>query len=95
MIGAVVFDAGELSDSTLPTEPGKTPVIHRMRMTCGPWPFRAYVVPIVLVWDEASRLGTCCAGSRSGPGNHLCWMMPSSSRPGTIDDQQRKTCVLT
>lgn len=67
-MGAVVFDAGELSDSTLPTEPGKTPVIHRMRMTCGPWPFRAYVVPIVLVWGEASRPGTCCAGSRSGPG---------------------------
>ena len=55
MIGAVVFDAGELSDSTLLTEPGKTPVIRRMRVTCGSWPLGAYVVPIVLVWGEASR----------------------------------------
>ncbi len=46
---------GELSDSTILTEPepGKTRVIRRIRMRCGPWPFRAYVVPIVLVWGEA------------------------------------------
>jgi hypothetical protein len=24
-----------------------------MRLNCGPWPFRAYVVSIVLVWAEA------------------------------------------
>jgi hypothetical protein len=24
-----------------------------MRLSCGPWPFRAYVVPIVLIWGEA------------------------------------------
>ena len=46
---------GELSDSCLLTEPepGKTRVIRRMRMRCGPWPFWAYVVPIVLIWGEA------------------------------------------
>jgi len=46
---------GQLSDSCLLTEPepGKTRVIRRMRLRCGPWPFRAYVVPIVLVWGEA------------------------------------------
>jgi glyoxylase-like metal-dependent hydrolase (beta-lactamase superfamily II) len=46
---------GELSDSTLlaEPEPGTTRVIRRMRLSCGPWPFRAYVVPIVLVWGEA------------------------------------------
>jgi len=46
---------GELSDSTILTEPepGKTRVVRRMRMRCGPWPFRAYVAPIVLVWGEA------------------------------------------
>ena len=46
---------GELSDSTILTEPepGQTRVVRRMRMRCGPWPFRAFVVPIVLVWGEA------------------------------------------
>jgi hypothetical protein len=46
---------GELSDSTVlaEPEPGTTPVIRRMRLSCGPWPFRAYVVPVVLVWGEA------------------------------------------
>ena len=46
---------GELSDSMLLTEPepGKTRLIRRMRMRCGPWPFQAYVVPIVLIWGEA------------------------------------------
>jgi hypothetical protein len=46
---------GELSDSTVLTEPepGTTRMIRRMRLSCGPWPFRAYVVPIVLVWGEA------------------------------------------
>ena len=46
---------GEISGSTLLTEPkpGTTRVIRRMRLRCGPWPFRAYVVPIVLIWGEA------------------------------------------
>ncbi|MGZ6831681.1 MAG: hypothetical protein ACXVGN_00730 [Mycobacteriaceae bacterium] len=30
-----------------------TRVIRRMRLSCGPRPFRAYVVPIVLIWGEA------------------------------------------
>ncbi len=68
VIGAVVFDAGELSDSTPLAERGKTPVIRRMRMACAPWPLGAYAVPIVLVWGEASRPGTCCAGSKGRPG---------------------------
>jgi glyoxylase-like metal-dependent hydrolase (beta-lactamase superfamily II) len=46
---------GELSDSFLLTEPepGQTRVVRRMRLRCEPWPFRAFVVPIVLVWGEA------------------------------------------
>jgi hypothetical protein len=46
---------GELSDSCLliESEPGTTRVIRRMRLRCGPRLFRAYVVPIVLVWGEA------------------------------------------
>jgi hypothetical protein len=45
---------GELSDSFLLTEPepGTTRLIRRMRLSCGPWPFRAYAVPIVLIWGE-------------------------------------------
>jgi F420H(2)-dependent quinone reductase len=46
---------GELSDSTLLTEPapGTTRIVRRMRLRCGAWPFRAYFVPIVLIWGEA------------------------------------------
>ena len=46
---------GELSDSTVLTEPepGTTRVIRRMRLSCGRWPFRVYAVPIVLIWGEA------------------------------------------
>jgi hypothetical protein len=45
---------GEVSDSSLLTEPepGTTRVVRRMRLRCGPWLFRVYVVPIVLVWGE-------------------------------------------
>jgi hypothetical protein len=45
---------GELSDSHLLTEPepGRTRVVRRMRMTCGPRAFRALAVPIVLIWGE-------------------------------------------
>jgi hypothetical protein len=46
---------GQISDSYLLTEPqpGQTRLIRRMRLRCGPWPFRAYVVPVVLIWGEA------------------------------------------
>jgi hypothetical protein len=46
---------GELSDSFLLTEPqpGTTRLIRRMRLRCGPRAFRAYVVPVVLIWGEA------------------------------------------
>lgn len=46
---------GELSDSLLLTEPepGKTRLVRRMRMTCGPWAFRALAVPVVLLWGDA------------------------------------------
>ncbi len=46
---------GEVSDSFLlaEPEPGTTRVIRRMRLRCGPRPFPAYVVPIVLIWGEA------------------------------------------
>ncbi len=47
--------SGEISDSFLLTEPepGTTRLIRRMRLGCGPWPFRAYAVPVVLIWGEA------------------------------------------
>jgi hypothetical protein len=46
---------GELSNSYLLTEPepGKTRLVRRMRMACGPWPFRALALPIVLLWGDA------------------------------------------
>ena len=46
---------GEISDSFLLTqpEPGKTRIVRRMRLACGPWPFRAIAVPIVAIWGEA------------------------------------------
>jgi glyoxylase-like metal-dependent hydrolase (beta-lactamase superfamily II) len=47
--------SGEISDSFLLTqpEPGTTRLIRRMRLSCEPWPIRAYFVPIVLIWGEA------------------------------------------
>ena len=47
--------SGEISDSFLLTEPqpGTTRLIRRMRLSARPWPFRAYAVPIVLIWGEA------------------------------------------
>jgi hypothetical protein len=47
--------SGELSAGYLLTEPqpGTTRLIRRMRLSCGPWPFPAYAVPIVLIWGEA------------------------------------------
>ena len=46
---------GEISASYLLTEPEReqTRVVRRMRLTCGPWPFRAFAVPVVLFWGEA------------------------------------------
>ena len=46
---------GEISDSFLLTEPqpGTTRLIRRMRLSCGPWPFRAFAFPVVLIWGEA------------------------------------------
>jgi hypothetical protein len=47
--------SGELSDSFLLTEPkpGTTRLIRRMRVSCRPWLFRAYALPVVLIWGEA------------------------------------------
>jgi hypothetical protein len=47
--------SGEISSSFLLTEsePGTTRLIRRMRLSCRPWPFRAYAVPVVLIWGEA------------------------------------------
>ena len=46
---------GEISDAYLLTAPerGQTRIVRRMRLTCGPWPFWAFAVPIVLSWGEA------------------------------------------
>jgi len=45
---------GELSDAVVlsEVEPGRTRLVRRMRMTCGPWPVRLLAVPIVLVWGD-------------------------------------------
>jgi hypothetical protein len=45
---------GELSNSYLLIEPApeKTRLVRRMRMRCGPWPFRVLALPIVLVWGD-------------------------------------------
>jgi len=45
---------GELSDAVVlsEVEPGRTRLVRRMRMTCGPWPFPLLAVPIVLVWGD-------------------------------------------
>lgn len=45
---------GELSDAVVLSEvkPDRTRLVRRMRMTCGPWPFRLLVVPIVLAWGD-------------------------------------------
>ncbi len=47
--------SGQISDSFLLTEPrpGTTRLIRRMRLRCAPRAFRAYVVPVVLIWGEA------------------------------------------
>ena len=46
---------GEISIGYLLTEPepGKTRVVRRVRLSCGPWLFRLLAVPIVQVWGEA------------------------------------------
>jgi hypothetical protein len=46
---------GEISSSFLLTEPepGTTRLIRRMRLTCRPWPFRLFAVPVVVIWGEA------------------------------------------
>lgn len=45
---------GEVSDAVVlsEVEAGRTRLVRRMRMTCGPWPFRLLAVPIVLVWGD-------------------------------------------
>jgi hypothetical protein len=60
---------GELSDSTVLTEPepGTTRVIRRMRLSCGPWPFRPTSSRSSWSGARPSPPGTCCAGSRDGP----------------------------
>jgi glyoxylase-like metal-dependent hydrolase (beta-lactamase superfamily II) len=57
---------GQLSDSFLLTEPapGTTRLIRRMRLSCGPVAFRAYAVPIVLVWGEAITARNLLRGVR-------------------------------
>ncbi len=45
---------GEISGSLLLTEPeaGKTRLVRRMRLACGPWWFRVIAMPVVLGWGE-------------------------------------------
>ena len=45
---------GEISAGHLLSEPqpGTTRLVRRMRLRCGPWPFRAFAVPVVLIWGE-------------------------------------------
>lgn len=46
--------SGELSDAfvLLPLEPGRTRLVRRMRVTCRPFVFRAFALPVVLIWGE-------------------------------------------
>jgi len=63
---------GELNDSTGLTEPepGTTRVIRRMRLRCGPRPFRAYVVPIVLALGRGHhRPEPAARGQKAGRGH--------------------------
>ncbi len=81
---------GELSDSTVLTEPepGRTRVVRRMRMRCGPWPFRTFVVPIVLVWGEAITARNLLRGVKRraeapdrGPGLAACGPLALREEP--------------
>ena len=58
---------GEISDSFLLTEPepGTTRLVRRMRLNCGPWPFRLYVTPIVLIWGEVITARKLLRGIKS------------------------------
>jgi hypothetical protein len=38
--------------------------VRRMRLRCGPWPFRAFTVPIVLIWVEAITARNLLRGIR-------------------------------
>ena len=64
---------GEISDSFLLTqpEPGKTRIIRRMRLTCGPWPFRAIARPIVLIWGESHHRPEPAARNQEARRNQL------------------------
>jgi hypothetical protein len=46
---------GEISAGYLLTEPqpGTTRLLRRMRLQCGPRLFRAFAVPVVVIWGEA------------------------------------------
>jgi hypothetical protein len=46
---------GEISEGYLLAEPmpGKTRLVRRTRLRCGPWPFRVFAGGIVLLWGEA------------------------------------------
>ena len=44
----------------------QTRLVRRMRLGCGPWPFRACVVPVVLIWGEAITARNVLRGER-GP----------------------------
>jgi hypothetical protein len=61
--------SGELSAGYLLTEPepGTTRLIRRMRLRCGPWPFRAYAAPVVLVWGEAITAQNLLRGVKRRP----------------------------
>jgi len=64
---------GEISDSFVLTqpEPGKTQIIRRMRLTCGPWPFRAIARPIVLIWGESHHRPEPAARNQEARRNQL------------------------
>ena len=58
---------GEISAGYLlvEAEGGRTRLLRRMRLTCGPWPFRVLALPVVLVWGEAITARHFLRGVRS------------------------------
>jgi len=68
--------SGEISDSFLLTEsgPGSTRLIRRMRVSCQPWLFRAYALPVVLIWGEAITARNLLRGiKRRAETTHCAW----------------------
>jgi len=74
---------GEISGSLLLTEPeaGKTRLVRRMRLACGPWWFRLIAVPVVLGWGEAITAHNFLRGVKRRAERHLATTADGASVP--------------